>query len=107
MGVSRSGYYAWLTRPESNRASNNNKLLKEIRRVYIQSCKTYGSPRIIRKLQKDGINCGKNRVARLMSSHGIFARSIDHERIYQETLRQVIAGEADHLDELYYDPVIL
>lgn len=34
-------------------------------------------------------------------------RKIDHERIYQETLRQVIAGEADHLDDLTYDPVIL
>ena len=34
-------------------------------------------------------------------------RKIDYERIYQETLRQVIAGEADHLDDLTYDPVIL
>lgn len=34
-------------------------------------------------------------------------RKIDHERIYQETLRQVIAGEAEHLDDLTYDPVIL
>jgi hypothetical protein len=34
-------------------------------------------------------------------------RKIDHEKIYQETLRQVIAGEADHLDDLTYDPVIL
>lgn len=34
-------------------------------------------------------------------------QKIDHERIYQETLRQVIAGEADHLDDLTYDPVIL
>jgi len=34
-------------------------------------------------------------------------RKIDHERIYQETLRQVIAGEKDHLDDLTYDPVIL
>jgi hypothetical protein len=34
-------------------------------------------------------------------------RKIDHERIFQETLRQVIAGEADHLDDLTYDPVIL
>jgi len=33
-------------------------------------------------------------------------RPIDHERIFQETLRQVIAGEADHLDDLTYDPVI-
>jgi hypothetical protein len=34
-------------------------------------------------------------------------RKIDHERIFQETLRQVIAGEADHLNDLTYDPVIL
>jgi hypothetical protein len=34
-------------------------------------------------------------------------RKIDHERIYQETLRQVMAGEADHLDDPTYDPVIL
>jgi IS4 transposase len=34
-------------------------------------------------------------------------RKINHERIYQETLRQVMAGEADHLDDLTYDPVIL
>lgn len=34
-------------------------------------------------------------------------RKIDHERVFQETLRQVIAGEADHLDDLTYDPVIL
>lgn len=34
-------------------------------------------------------------------------RQLDHEVIYQETLRQVIADEADHLDDLTYDPVIL
>ena len=73
--VSRSGYYAWLVRPVSNRASSNNKLLKEIRRAHVESRKTYGSPRITRKLQKEGISCSKNRVARLMSSHGIVAKT--------------------------------
>lgn len=34
-------------------------------------------------------------------------RQPDHEVIYQETLRQVIADEADHLDDLTYAPVIL
>ena len=34
-------------------------------------------------------------------------RRIDHEKIYQETLRQVISGEADHLNNLDYDPIIL
>ena len=34
-------------------------------------------------------------------------RNIDHEKIYQETERQVLQGEAGHLDDLTYDPVIL
>ena len=34
-------------------------------------------------------------------------RKTNHDRIFEETLRQVIAGEADHLDDLSYDPVIL
>ncbi|MDW7649984.1 MAG: IS4 family transposase, partial [Bacillota bacterium] len=34
-------------------------------------------------------------------------RSTDYEAIFQETYRQVMAGEADHLDDLTYDPVIL
>jgi hypothetical protein len=34
-------------------------------------------------------------------------RKLKHEQIFQETLRQVMAGEADHLDDLSYDPVIL
>ena len=34
-------------------------------------------------------------------------QKIDHERIYQETERQVLLGETDHLDDLTYDPVIL
>jgi len=32
-------------------------------------------------------------------------RKIDYERIFQETLRQVISGETDHLDDLTYDPL--
>lgn len=34
-------------------------------------------------------------------------RKIDHELTYKMTLRQVIAGESDHLDDLTYDPVLL
>jgi hypothetical protein len=33
-------------------------------------------------------------------------RRIDHEIIFQETIRQVMAGEDDHLDDLTYDPLI-
>lgn len=33
-------------------------------------------------------------------------RKVNHEAIFQETLRQVMAGEADHLSNLTYDPLI-
>ena len=34
-------------------------------------------------------------------------RKVNHEAIYQETVRQVMTGEAEYLDDLTYDPVIL
>jgi IS4 transposase len=34
-------------------------------------------------------------------------RKVNHELIFQETLRQVMAGEGEHLNDLAYDPVIL
>jgi hypothetical protein len=34
-------------------------------------------------------------------------RKIDHQLIFEATLRQVMAGEADHFDDLAFDPVIL
>ena len=33
-------------------------------------------------------------------------RKIDHQIIFEATLGQVMAGEADHLDDLTFDPVI-
>jgi putative transposase len=44
--VSRSGYYAWRTRPASEREMANQEILREIRTVHRESDQTYGSPRI-------------------------------------------------------------
>ncbi|WP_274428818.1 IS3 family transposase, partial [Desulfolucanica intricata] len=82
MRVSRSGYYAWIKRPENNRKIQNRKLLEKIRDVYKISRRTYGSPRITRALKKQGITCGKNRVARLMRDNGIVGKT---KRKYKAT----------------------
>ena len=63
LGVSRSGYYAWHTRPESQRAQTNERLLVRIREEYQLSRKTYGSPRIYAALRKQGVTCSRKRVA--------------------------------------------
>ena len=71
--VSRSGYYAWETREPSLRQRGNEELLRQIREIHTQSRRLYGSPRIVAELKKQGVRCGKNRVARIMREHSIWA----------------------------------
>jgi putative transposase len=71
--VSRSGYYAWERRQPSIRQRGNEELLRQIREIHIQSRRLYGSPRVAAELKKQGVGCGKNRVARIMKEHSIGA----------------------------------
>ena len=72
--VSRSGYYAWKRRPKSQSRLSNEKLLIEIRRVFWDNNRNYGSPRIWDQLRnKERVPCSLNRIARLMRLNGIVA----------------------------------
>jgi transposase InsO family protein len=71
--VSRSGYYAWRTRPESPRSQANRTLVEHIQAIHTQSRRTYGSPRIQAELAAQGMHCSTKRVARLMRLTGIRA----------------------------------
>jgi putative transposase len=64
--VQRSGYYAWKTKPKSERTLADESLLVRIKQFFENSQGIYGSPRIHRDLREDGIECGEKRVARLM-----------------------------------------
>ncbi len=64
--VSRSGFYAWLGRCESDRARENRRLMTVIRGVFDESRGIYGAPRVHRTLRQQGEPCSQNRVARLM-----------------------------------------
>lgn len=74
MRVSRSGYYRWRAGRASQRQKQCVELLQRIRQSYLESGCRYGSPRITRDLQAEGIVIGRNRVARLMRQAGIQAR---------------------------------
>jgi putative transposase len=74
LSVTRSGYYAWLRRPESNLSVQNNELMNRISLIYAKSKQRYGSPRITAELKSEGFNCSRNRIARLMKKQGISAR---------------------------------
>jgi len=73
-GVTRAGFYAWRSRGPSLRAQENASLTERIRRVHQASRGTYGSPRVYQRLRELGIAVGENRVAKLMSRHGIKGR---------------------------------
>jgi transposase InsO family protein len=74
LGVRRSGYYAWRNRPPSQREQANQELVTQIKELHQASRRTYGSPRIHAALRREGVVCGRNRVARLMRIHGIAAQ---------------------------------
>ena len=69
--VSRSGFYAWLSRPKSPRALADEVLTEQIQTAFDANRKVYGSPRIHTELADDGVHVGRKRVARLMRAADI------------------------------------
>jgi len=74
LGISRSGYYAWLVRPPSKKVIEDRRLLQLIRDSYEASGKTYGAPRIWFDLLELGERLGRHRVARIMRVNKIRAQ---------------------------------
>jgi putative transposase len=59
--------------PHSQRAIEDDRILKKIRTSYQASDGVYGSPRVHRDLREDGERCGEHHVARLMRINGLRA----------------------------------
>jgi putative transposase len=74
LGVSPSGYFAFKDRPACRRQREDVILLAHVRSAFAVSNGTYGSPRMTRDLQDDGLAIGRRRVARLMRDNGLRAR---------------------------------
>lgn len=71
--ASRSGYYAWKSRPESRRDSENRHLVVRIDAIHVENKKAYGSRRIHAELRGLKVVCDRHRVERLMRQEGIRA----------------------------------
>jgi putative transposase len=72
--VSQSGYFAWRSRSACPRQREDLVLLAHIRSAFTLSHETYGSPRMTRELQEEGLTVGRRRTARLMRENGLKAR---------------------------------
>jgi putative transposase len=74
LGVSRSGFHAWLSRPPSDRAHADEALTSRVRASFVASDRTYGARRVWHDLLADGATCGLHRVERLMREGALRAR---------------------------------
>ena len=75
LGVSRSGYYAWLSRKPSATEVRREKLTEELTEIHAEVKARYGSPRMHAELVDRGHECCVNTVARIMREAGIAAKT--------------------------------
>lgn len=71
MNVSESGYHASRIRKPSARSQWKELIRQEVKRVHQESKRSYGSPRITKELNVDGIKVSQPTVAKLMKENGI------------------------------------
>lgn len=74
LGVSRSGYYAWLSRPRSARSLADEVLGSQVRQSFLGSDRTYGARRVWHDVLELGHRCGLHRIERLMRAQALRAR---------------------------------
>jgi len=92
LGVSRSGFHAWLTRAPSRRAREDDEIGAQVRASHIGSYRTYGARRVWHDLLAEGVSCGLHRVERLMRVQGLRARPRRRGLPKDHGDRSVIAG---------------
>lgn len=98
LGVSPSGFYKWLDRPISLRATENGELTTAIRDVFERHDGNYGSPRVHQELAEMGWNVNHKRVARIMREERLVAKAA---KLYR---RKALPGNACiKVDNLRYN----
>jgi putative transposase len=70
-GISRSGLYDHVLKPQGSRRLYDQVLAKRLKPIFRQSRRTYGARRMQRELHRDGVRCGRKRLVRLMGQLGL------------------------------------
>jgi len=72
LGVSTSGFYAWVSRAPSDRELSNAWLVEKIRTIHAENRGVYGSRRVTAELRLgEGVVVSRKRVQRLMRRTGL------------------------------------
>lgn len=76
LGVSRSGYYAWVKNSQRSAKGYRKEFDQLVRSIFDRSKQRYGSVRITQELRLQGIPCGRHCVNRSMRRQKLRARSV-------------------------------
>ena len=104
LGVSRSGFYAWLMRAPSARSRREEMLSAKIKASFAESGRTYGARRVWRDLLATGIECGLHAIERLMRRNGLKARPRRRRLPIDLGDRSAVAISANVLDRRFEAP---
>ena len=74
LGVSKSGWYDWRSRPACRRSQDDARLAVELRARHVRHRGKYGRPRLTADLRAAGFAVNHKRVHRLMRREGLCAR---------------------------------
>ena len=74
LGVSRSGFHAWLGRSPSARSRSDAVVGAKVQASFLASDRTYGARRVWYDVLAEGISCGLHRIERLMRAQALRAR---------------------------------
>ena len=101
LGVSRSGFHAWLTRSPSARSRSDEALGTQVKASFLASDRTYGARRVWRDLLANGSECGLHRIERLMRLQALRARPRRRRLPKDEGSRQLDVVPANLLDRQF------
>lgn len=105
LAVSRSGYYAWRSRPASVRHEANAQLLEHMRQVHAATKFRYGALKLWQALRRVGVPCGRHRVARLRRQHGLIAQRVRRFRGVIEH-HQFAPAAPNRLQQVFVAPAV-
>ena len=91
VGVSRSGYYAWVKKEPSAHEKEDQELSDLIEKIFVEHHGRYGSPRIWVELKDRGLRVSRKRVERLMRERKLQAR---------KRKKHIVTTDSNHLYEV-------
>jgi len=94
LAVSRSGFYAWHRRSESERSQRHREIVMEMETIHSdRDMRSYGSPRMSEELMARGYAVSENTVAKLMRDHGLRAASSQKFRVTTDSNHSLPVAE--------------